>query len=157
MLRYSYQPVPLSGSAPPSLPPLGTVRWRPFAPVTIIGPTGVTRHFQRALVDPGADDTVFPLELVERLGVVLRPDTGQRLRWRGQTYPLRYGDADLELSDDGASCRWTTVVCFSSAPIRYRILGNAGCLEFFNVTFRGADRTRELEPNLSFPGEIGPA
>jgi hypothetical protein len=154
MLRYPYQPVPLSGSVPPSLPSTATVRWRPFAPVTITGPAGVPRHFHRALVDPGADDTVFPFELVDRLGVLLRPDTGHRLRWRGQAYPLRYGDAELELSDNETSCRWTTVICFSNAPIPYRILGYAGCLEFFNATFRGADRTVELEPNLSFPGAV---
>jgi len=154
MLRYPYQPVPLVGPAPPSLPPTATARWRPFAPVTIIGPTGVSRHFQRALVDPGADDTVFPLELVERLGVVLRPDTGHKLRWRGQVYQLRYGDAELELSDGDTLCRWTTAVCFSRAPIPYRILGYAGCLEFFDVTFHGADQIVELEANLSYPGTI---
>ena len=154
MLQFPYQPVPLVGTPPPSLPPTATVRWRPFAPVTIIGPTGVSRRFQRALVDPGADDTVFPLELVDRLRMVLRPDTGQKLRWRGEVYQLRYGDAELELADGDTLYRWTTVVCFSRAPIPYRILGYAGCLEFFNVTFRGADQTVEIEPNLSYPGTI---
>jgi len=114
----------------------------------------VSRRFQRALVDPGADDTVFPLELVDRLRMVLRPDTGQKLRWRGEVYQLRYGDAELELADGDTLYRWTTVVCFSRAPIPYRILGYAGCLEFFNVTFRGADQTVEIEPNLSYPGTI---
>ena len=154
MLQYPYQPVPLVGAAPPSLPPTATARWRPFAPVTIIGPTGTSRHFRRALVDPGADDTVFPLQLVERLGVVLRPDASHKLRWRGQMYQLRYGDAELQLGDGDISYRWTTVVCFSDAPISYRILGYAGCLELFNVTFRGADQIVELEPNHSYPGTI---
>jgi len=98
MLQFPYQPVPLVGTAPPSLPPTATVRWRPFAPVTIVGPAGVSRRFQRALLDPGADDTVFPLELVQRLRVTLRPDTGHKLRWRGQAYQLRYGDVERVLS-----------------------------------------------------------
>jgi len=122
--------------------------------VTIIGPTGVSRRFQRALVDPGADATVFPLELVDRLRVMLRPDTGHKLRWRGQAYQLRYGDVALELADGGALYRWATVVCFLAAPIPYRILGYSGGLEFFNVTFRGADQIVELEPSLSYPGTI---
>jgi hypothetical protein len=46
------------------------------------------------------------------------------------------------------------IVCFSNAPIPYRILGYAGCLQFFNVTFRGADRITEIEPNQSCPGMI---
>jgi hypothetical protein len=122
--------------------------------VTIIGPTGISRHFQRALVDPGADDTVFPFEIVDRLHVVLYPHSGHSLRWRGQPYELRYGDVELALADGDMSYRWSTVVCFSAAPIPYRILGYAGCLEFFDVTFRGADRFVELAPNLPYPGRI---
>ena len=154
MLQFPYEPVPLTGPAPPSLRSTATAHWRPFAPVTIVGPTGVSRHFQRALIDPGADDTVFPLDLVSVLRVVLRPDTGHRLRWRGQQYPLRYGEVALQLAEGGTTFRWTAVVCFCNAPIPYRILGNAGCLEFFDVTFRGADRLVEFEPNESYAGII---
>lgn len=154
MLQFPYEPVPLTGPPPASLPSAATARWRPFAPVTIIGPTGVSRFFQRALVDPGADDTVFPLDIASRLQVALRPDTGHRLRWRGQPFPLRYGEVDLQLADSGTVLRWTAVVCFSNAPIPYRILGYAGCLEFFDVTFLGADRVIDIEPNLSYTGAI---
>lgn len=153
MLQFPYEPVPFTGTAPPSLPTT-TAHWRPFAPVTIIGPTGVSRHFKRALIDPGADDTVFPLDLVSVLHVSLRPDTGHRLRWRGQLYPLRFGQVALQLSESSTAYRWRAIVCFSNAPIPYRILGNAGCLEFFDVTFRGADRLTELEPNQSYAGTI---
>ena len=154
MLQFPYEPVPLTGVPPASLPSTATARWRPFVPVTIVGPTGVSRYFKRALVDPGADDTVFPLDIVTRLHVVLRPDTGHRLRWRGQLYPLRYGDVELQLAESGTVYRWTAVVCFSNAPIPYRILGYAGCLEFFDVTFRGADRLVDIEPNPSYAGTI---
>jgi hypothetical protein len=154
MLQFPYEPVPLTGPPPASLPSTATAHWRPFAPVTIIGPTGVSRYFKRALVDPGADDTVFPLDLVAKLNVPLRPDTGHGLRWRGQLYSLRYGEVELQLAEGGTAYRWTAVVCFSSAPIPYRILGHAGCLEFFNVTFRGADRSIEIEPNQAYTGTI---
>lgn len=154
MLQFPYEPVPLTGIPPSSLPPTAVARWRPFAPVTIIGPAGSSRYFKRALVDPGADDTVFPLEIADRLHVVLRPDAGHRLRWRGQPYLLRYGDVELRLADNGMTYCWSAVVCFSDAPIPYRILGYAGCLEFFDVTFRGADRITEIEANESYPGVI---
>jgi hypothetical protein len=58
----------------------------------VIGPTGKRRFFPRAVLDPGADDTVFPLALAGLLGVALRADSGHALRWRGQGYPLRFGD-----------------------------------------------------------------
>src|SRR5712671_4765933 len=38
--------------------------------------------------------------------VILRPHLGHGLRWRGQSYPLRFGDVELELSDSVQVCRW---------------------------------------------------
>jgi len=152
MLRFPYLPEPLTGPSPPSLKPGSTVRWRPLTPVKIIGLTGRHRFFPRALLDSGADDAVFPLDIATFVGSVLKTDTGDRLRWRGQYYPLRFGDVELELIDDtGALCRWPAVVAFSPAPIRYPILGNAGCLSFFDVLFFGEKRSVELETNRSYP------
>lgn len=100
MLQFPYQPVPLVGPTPPSLAAKTTAHWRPFAPMTIIGPNGRSRYFNRALIDPGSDDTVFPIAIVGRIGVTLRPDVGHRLRWRGQLYELRFGDVELQMTDE---------------------------------------------------------
>jgi hypothetical protein len=86
MLQFLYLPEPLSGPAPPSLPAGATVHWRPLLPVRIIGPSGLARYFPRALLDPGADDTVFPMDLVPALGVILLSEVGHGVRWRGQRY-----------------------------------------------------------------------
>jgi hypothetical protein len=152
MLQFPFQDEPLSGPPPPSLPSAVTVRWRPLIPVTIIGPTGKRRFFPRALLDPGADDTVFSLAIVTMLGVMLRPDGGHGLRWRGQGFSLRFGDITLELCEGSQVWRWPAVIGFSPAPIRHPILGLAGCLQFFDARFRGEDRIIELEINRSFPG-----
>ena len=93
-----------------------------------------------------------PLDTARRLRVRLRPDTGHRLRWRGQLHPLRFGDVELVLADDASVCRWAAVVAFSPATIRYPILGTSGCLQFFDVRFLGADRMAELDPNRSYSG-----
>lgn len=103
MLRFPYLPEPLAGPPPPSLPAGVTSRWRPLLPVRVIGPAGHFRYFPRALLDPGADDTVFPLDLVAALGIVLLPHAGHGVRWRGQLYPLRFGNVHLELADDSGS------------------------------------------------------
>jgi hypothetical protein len=152
MLRFAFQDELLQGPPPPSLPPGTTVRWRPLVPVTIIGATGQVRQFGRAVLDPAADDTVFPLDTAGRIGARLRPDTGHRIRWRGQVHSLRFGDVELELADDTALWRWAAVVGFSPAPLRYPILGQGGCLQFFDVRFLGLDRIAELETNRSYPG-----
>jgi hypothetical protein len=143
MLRFPYQDEALAGPPPPSLPLGAVVRWRPLAPVTIIGAGGVFRDFGRAVLDPAADDTVFPLDTAQRLGIRLRPDTGHRVRWRGQLHPLRFGDAELLLTDNASVWRWPAVVGFSPAPLRYPILGQAGCLQFIDAYFLGANRVAE--------------
>lgn len=152
MLRFPYQDEPLSGPAPPSLPPSAAVRWRPLVPVTIIGPTGKRRVFPRAVLDPGADDTIFPLAVAGLIGAALRPDGGHSLRWRGQGYSLQFGDVELELSDGTQIQRWSAVVGFSPAPLRYAILGLCGCLQYFDARFLGESRFIELEANRSFLG-----
>ena len=154
MLQFPYQDEPLKGPAPPSLSPSATVRWRPLIPVTIIGPTGGRRFFPRALLDPGADDTVFPLAIAGLIGISLRPDTGHGLRWRGQGYALRFADVSLELSDGIEVWCWTTVIALSPAPLRYPILGLSGCLQFVDASFLGKSQIAHLEANQSFPGTI---
>jgi hypothetical protein len=103
---------------------------------------------------PGADDTVFPLALAGILGVNLRTHIGHALRWRGQAYPLRFGDVELELSDGIQICRWPAVIGFSQTPLRYPILGLSGCLQYFDATYLGEDRFVQLEANRSFGGSI---
>ena len=48
--------------------------------------------------------------------------------------------------------QWPAVIGFSPAPIRYPILGQAGCLQFFDAKFFGADLAVELEVNRAYPG-----
>jgi hypothetical protein len=103
------------------------------------------------VVDSGGDDTVFPLDLMKMIGATPRPNTGHQIRWRGKLHPLRFGEVDLILADDASACRWRAVIAFSSAPLPYPILGNAGCLEFFNVHFLGADLIVELDTNWKYP------
>ena len=157
MMPFPYQDEPLPGPPPPSLLAGATVRWRPLVPLIVVGPTGQRRVFPRALLDPGADDTVLPLALAALLGIALLADSGHGLRWRGQGYSLRFGKVVLEFSDGSLVWRWPATVGFSPAPIRYPILGNAGCLQFFDARFRGEDRIVELEAARSFPGTTAPA
>lgn len=157
ILRFPYLDEPLYASPPPSMPDDAQRRWRPLIPISVQGPSGRSVAFGRALVDPGADDTVLPLEIAELLAVSFYPATSHSLRWRGQRYSLRYGDVTLELvDDDGTVLAWPAVVAFTAAPVRYPLLGICGCLEFLDVTFRGADRLIELEPNASFPQLASP-
>ncbi len=153
ILQFPYQPIPLLGPPPPSAP-LSAAHERPFVRVILHSATGQSRHFHRVLLDPGSDDTIFPLAMASRMSVTLRPDSGHRLRWGGQPYPLRFGDVQLEITDGVSTARWPAVIGFSDAPLAYRLLGMRGCLQFFDATFRGADRIVELTINRTYPGII---
>lgn len=156
MLQLPYQSEPLGGPPPPSIPPASTVRWRPLVPITLIGPTGIRRYFARALLDTGADDSVFCSASAALVGVSLRPVSGHGVRWRGQRYPMRFGDVQLKISDGNHTLQWRAVIAFSPAPIRYPILGLAGCLQFLDATFQGDGNLVEIRPNSLFPGTIAP-
>jgi hypothetical protein len=56
------------------------------------------------------------------------------------------------LADDTSTYRWPTIVAFTPAPLRYSLLGMAGCLQYFDARFLGADRTLELDANWTYPG-----
>jgi hypothetical protein len=152
MLRFPYLDEPLTGPAPPSLAGGAAVRWRPLLPVSIIGPGGLTWDFGRAVLDPASDDTVFPLDTARRIGARLHPDTGHRVRWRGQIHPLRFATVELLLTDNIGTLRWPAVVAFSPAPLRYPILGQSGCLQYMDARFLGTDLIVELATNPSFAG-----
>jgi hypothetical protein len=152
VMRFSYQPEPLGGPSPASLPATAAFRWRPLIPIKIIGPAGLYRDYGLAILDPAADDTILPIHLVQRLGIALRPLTRHGVRWRGQLHPLRFGDVELQVAANGSVWQWPAIVGFSPAPIRYPILGQAGCLQFFDARFFGADLEVELETTRNFPG-----
>jgi hypothetical protein len=155
ILRFPYLEEPIQGSPPPSLPPSAQERWRPLVPITVYGPTGLFLSFGRALMDTGADDTIFPLDVATYLGIPLLASTGHAMRWRGQRHSLRYGAVELELEDDGGNAvRWPAVVAFTTVNVRYPLLGVAGCLEYWDVTFLGKDRAVVLEPNDLLPSTI---
>jgi hypothetical protein len=123
-----------------------------LVPVTLVGPGGVCRVFDRAILDSGADDTVFPIDTALRLGIPLRPPTGHGVRWRGQLHVLRFANVELSLADLKSTWHWRAVIGFSPAPMLYPILGQAGFLQYFNAQFFGADLAVELEINRDFPG-----
>jgi len=106
MLRFPYLEEPLLGTAPPSLPARSTSRWRPLIPVRILGLSGQSRLFLRALLDPGSDDTIFPLDVAAIIKVPLRSESKHTVRWRGQRHSLEFGDVELEATDGTSTLRW---------------------------------------------------
>ncbi len=151
-LRFPYQSVKLFGPPPPSLSPIATERWRPLVPIRIVGPSSFM-DFDGAVLDTGSDDTLFSLPDAERIGAILLPQAGAHI-YRGRTYSIEYSYVQLELTDGSVLWSWPAIVGFSEAKFRFPLLGQAGCLEFTEVTFRGKERVTVLETNASYPGQV---
>jgi hypothetical protein len=126
---------------------------RPFVSIRIKGPIAA-RRLKSALLDTGSQDTQFPMELAEPLGIILGGDRGA-LKWRGQRYWLEFHVVELELAQAGIVWRWRARVGFTPAPLGYVLLGQRGCLEFLDVRFLGADQIVEIETNRRFQASLG--
>jgi hypothetical protein len=145
--RYKLQPVghPVVG--------LGGrhVRPRPIIPITVVGPAG--SHALDALVDSGADDTIFPEGLAVRLGIDLTnaphgTGTGVALG----VVELRYAEVTLRIADNQEQREWRGCVGFTASKLRRPLLGFAGCLQFFTTELQGDREEVKLTVNSLYPG-----
>ena len=151
MLHLPYVSRALAQPPPPNLPSGTHIRFRPIVRVTLVGPTE-TRHRAHAVLDTGSDECLFPMDFLDLIGGTTRPESTHHVTWRGTRYPIQYAEISLLLTDNASTYRWSTVAAFTSAPIKFSLLGHTGCLQYFDARFLGADRTVELEANWTFPG-----
>ena len=107
-LRFPYQTDPIQGPTPLSLPAGTRIRSRPYIPIPIRSlQSGSGQAIQRALVDSGADDTVFPMAIGAALGVtfLVGPSSSTVIRWRVTAYTMRYGEVEFQLKQGATTCR----------------------------------------------------
>ncbi len=149
-LRFAYR----RGRSPRPVVSLGGgwQRPRPLVDVTLIGPT--TSIVRAALLDTGADDTVFTRAEAQLLGLDLSNAPQYTVSGvGGMPHVIAYAPVTLRLTDGTEYREWTALVGFTSAPITHPLLGFAGCLQFFDATFRGEQEVAELMVNGLYPGK----
>jgi hypothetical protein len=126
-------------------------RPRPTILVTLIGPRNT--HVERALLNTGADDTLFPDWVAARLGIPLdSAPTGSGAGVGRQPLSIRYAEATLRVTDNNEQREWRGWVGFTSSPLNQPLLGYAGFLQYFTATFYGDREEVELTINGSYPG-----
>jgi hypothetical protein len=130
-----------------------TIIFRPEVPLHIHGSGGSAIYL--ALVDTGADNSVFPLSIARELNIVTYDAKGPgATAFDGQHIPLSYGDVQLELSENNTSARWQARVYFyefTRAEAETLVIGHDGFLDFFTAIFDGEHMTLDLEPNGEMP------
>jgi hypothetical protein len=136
-----------------SVLPLGgrNVRPRPIIPITIGGPGA--NSSERAIVDTGADDTLFPDSVARRIGLDLSgAPSGSGAGVGMASVHVRYGVVMLRVASGLEKRQWQAWVGFTAAPLRHPILGFAGFLQFFDALFFGGLEVVELTVNGLYPG-----
>ncbi len=135
----------------PSLLRGGAIRYRPVISLTVIGPAGKETPY--ALVDTGSDDVVFPIDLAHRLGIDLSQAPQRQSQGVGSAggVAVLFAPVILSLSDSVQTVRWRATVGFTSASLRFCLLGVAGGLEFFQTILDVPQRTLELHPHATLP------
>lgn len=138
------------------VPSLGGSFWRdkPLVPIKVIGKAG--EYDRLILVDSGADDVVFSLDVARRIGVDLQSAAQRQAQGVGGQQPvtLYYAPVILLLDDGNEVARWRAVVGFTSRLLRFPLLGIAGGLEHFRTTLDVGRREVILETQPSLPATL---
>jgi len=126
-------------------------RPRPVVLVSVVGPTGLS--VESGVLDPGADDTVFPESVATVVGIDLtNAPTGTAAGVGQVPAMLRYGEVVLRLTDGREYREWPARVAFTASPLHRSLLGFAGFLQFFTAAFHGDIEQVELAVNSAYPG-----
>ncbi len=126
-------------------------RPRPVVAVALVGPKGQVA--KDAMVDPAADDTVFPAKLATAVGVDLaRAPRGEATGVGKKKVRLRFAEVTLRLTDGKEFREWRGWVGFTATRLDHPLLGFSGCLEYFSATFHGDSEELELTVNSRYPG-----
>jgi predicted aspartyl protease len=127
------------------------VRYKAIIPIRVAGP--VTEEICQILVDTGADDVVFPVDLASRLGVNLSSAPQRQAGGVGhrQAVSIAFAPVILQLEEGSEVFRWRAMVGFTAAPLRLPLLGIAGALEHFRTTLDVQARELLLIAHPSLP------
>ena len=122
----------------------GQPRLLPVIPVTLEHDGKTADAY--ALVDSGAEHSVFPVEAAEDVGFDLANQSSVTIVGAGgKETPGKAAVAHFQMGP----YRWTGPVIFSAAVNERPLLGQAGFFAFFTVTFRHARRDIEIRQSQS--------
>jgi hypothetical protein len=129
-------------------------RWSRARPVITVSIVGTSNTIAAdGLLDTGADDTVFPESTALRLGIDLSNAPLGRMQTAALTsYPVRYAQVHLRITDGVEQREWPAWVGFTPASLNQPLLGFAGFLQFFTATFHGDREQIKLTVNSLYPG-----
>jgi hypothetical protein len=127
-------------------------RPRPLINLTLISATAT--RVVTALLDPGADDTVFERREAVRLGIDLASAPTRTLAGvTGPAVVVAYVQITIRVTDGVEFREWLGWVGFTTAQLTHPTLGFAGFLQYFDANFKGHAEEAELTINPSYSGK----
>ena len=125
---------------------------RPLIPILVESSAG-KQLIVDALVDTGADVTLFPSAVADILAIDLTNAPERPLSSAlGVITKYREHEVILELRRaPGEIQRWRTTVGFVARPMVYSILGTQGFFEFFGLNYHASAEWLELRPDQPLP------
>lgn len=124
----------------------------PIVLVRFVGPS--QSYLIRGLLDTGASMTLVPRFYLQKLGMSVAQAERVRLRTASGTVDVLLGSLDLELRSGPSSHQWSAQVGFVPRADNLALLGHAGFLDHFAVTFDGLRKRVTLKPNGTFPAPV---
>jgi hypothetical protein len=104
-------------------------------------------------LDPGSDETIFPLRAAAQAKIDLsNAPTGLISGVGFGVVQLRYAEVTLRIAGVNELREWRAWVGFTAAPLKRPLLGFAGFLQFFTAHFYGDREEVELDVNSLYPG-----
>ena len=105
-----------------------------------------------ALIDTGADISIFPKFVADRLRLDLSGCSEIAVNAAlGGSGKYRLYEVELELHRAGEVLRWRTFVGFTEHEMSYAFLGTKGFFEFFDLAYSSRRQTVEIVLNGASP------
>jgi hypothetical protein len=134
----------------------GGVLYRPEIPLRLVGGAGSVDLW--VLVDAGSDDTLIPISAGNKIKATIDPNQIWKIEGiGGQALTVAPGDVVLEVTDGKQTFRWPAkvgFVDFADPRDEVVLVGHAGFLDYFRVTYDGYQRTVEIDVTAAFSGQV---
>lgn len=126
-------------------PPEKTFKWvkRPLLKIEVFGPTKSKEFY--ALVDSGADNSLFNIEIAEFLGIDLSKAREQKFTGISGTIAGFYMP-EIEINVEGISQKIKIPVCFVQSPTVGLLLEQEGFFDLHRIRFEKDHDTFEIIP-----------
>jgi hypothetical protein len=125
---------------------------RPIICVTLVGP--LQTWVNLALVDTGADETVFPEAVAHLLSIDLINAPSGTASGVGAPggVAVRYAQVTYRLADHQERREWVGWAGFTPVRLVTPLLGYAGCLQYFDASCLSEREIVELTVTSLYPG-----